>query len=147
RLGAERTLGDDPHLFAIDETQLAQTARDIVVLAHFLHGIDDGQGSVRQIGQRHVQSSNRNCSHSTIAALPARGSRATGYQSASPPGTSVMPPMLVLLQAGAAVRLRLSRPALHNAFDAGLIAELTTALAATGTDPAIRVVVLEGAGA
>ena len=58
-----------------------------------------------------------------------------------------MPQMLELLQEGAVLRLRLNRPALHNAFDAGLIAELTTALAATGTDPAIRVVVLEGVGA
>ena len=58
-----------------------------------------------------------------------------------------MPQMLELLQEGAVLRLRLNRPALHNAFDAGLIAELTTALAATGTDPAIRVGVLEGVGA
>ena len=58
-----------------------------------------------------------------------------------------MPQMLEQLQEGAVLRLRLNRPALHNAFDAGLIAELTTALAATGTDPAIRVVVLEGVGA
>lgn len=54
-----------------------------------------------------------------------------------------------LQQEGAAgvVRLRLHRPALHNAFDAGLIAELTAALAAAGRDPAVRVLVLEGAGA
>ena len=58
-----------------------------------------------------------------------------------------MPQMLEQIREGAALRLRLSRPALHNAFDAGLIAELTTALAAAGADPAIRVVVLEGAGA
>ncbi|MGH8062338.1 MAG: enoyl-CoA hydratase-related protein [Pseudoxanthomonas sp.] len=58
-----------------------------------------------------------------------------------------MPQMLEQLQEGAVLRLRLNRPALHNAFDAGLIAELTTALAAAGSDPAIRVVVLEGAGA
>ncbi|KAF1717646.1 enoyl-CoA hydratase [Pseudoxanthomonas yeongjuensis] len=58
-----------------------------------------------------------------------------------------MPQMLELLREGAVLRLRLNRPALHNAFDAGLIAELTAALAAAGADPAIRVVVLEGAGA
>ena len=58
-----------------------------------------------------------------------------------------MPQMLEQIREGAALRLRLNRPALHNAFDAGLIAELTTALAAAGADPAIRVVVLEGAGA
>jgi methylglutaconyl-CoA hydratase len=58
-----------------------------------------------------------------------------------------MPQMLELLREGATLRLRLNRPALHNAFDAGLIAELTAALAAAGADPAIRAVVLEGAGA
>jgi len=58
-----------------------------------------------------------------------------------------MPQMLELLREGAVLRLRLNRPALHNAFDAGLIAELTTALATAGADPAIRILVLEGAGA
>ena len=48
---------------------------------------------------------------------------------------------------GPVLRLRLNRPQLHNAFDAGLIAELTAALAASATDAGIRVVVLEGAGA
>lgn len=58
-----------------------------------------------------------------------------------------MPQMLEQLREGAVLRLRLNRPALHNAFDAGLIAELTDALIAAGADPAIRVVVLEAAGA
>ena len=58
-----------------------------------------------------------------------------------------MPQMLEQLQEGAVLRLRLNRPALHNAFDAGLIAELTNALGVAGADPAIRVVALEGAGA
>jgi methylglutaconyl-CoA hydratase len=44
-------------------------------------------------------------------------------------------------------RLRLDRPELHNAFDAGLIAELTRALERLATDPAVRAVVLEAAGA
>lgn len=44
-------------------------------------------------------------------------------------------------------RLQLNRPALHNAFDAGLVADLTAALEALAGDPAVRVVVLEGAGA
>lgn len=48
---------------------------------------------------------------------------------------------------GAVLRLRLNRPALHNAFDAALIAELTAALAAAGADAEVRAVVLEGAGA
>ncbi len=45
------------------------------------------------------------------------------------------------------LRLRLNRPELHNAFDAGLIAQLTGALEEAGTDSRVRVVVLEGAGA
>ena len=53
---------------------------------------------------------------------------------------------LLLDRQGAVARLRLNRPELHNAFDAGLIAGLTGALAELGRDPAIRAVVLEGAG-
>ncbi len=49
--------------------------------------------------------------------------------------------------AGGVARIRLHRPELHNAFDAGLIADLTAALAAAGADAAVRAVVLEGAGA
>ena len=54
---------------------------------------------------------------------------------------------LQLLREGPVARLRLDRPQLHNAFDAGLIAGLTDVLAELGRDAAIRVVVLEGAGA
>jgi len=54
---------------------------------------------------------------------------------------------LLLHREGALARLTLNRPELHNAFDAALIAELTTALERVGADPAVRVVVLEGAGA
>jgi methylglutaconyl-CoA hydratase len=54
---------------------------------------------------------------------------------------------LLLQRDGAVARLRLNRAELHNAFDAGLIAALTSALEAVGRDDAIRVVVLEGAGA
>lgn len=54
-----------------------------------------------------------------------------------------------LLQHTAAgiARVRLNRPELHNAFDAALIAALTEALHAVASDPAVRVVVLEGEGA
>jgi methylglutaconyl-CoA hydratase len=55
-------------------------------------------------------------------------------------------PLLLHTEAGAA-RLRLNRPALHNAFDAGLITALTAALERVGHDPAVRAVVLEGEGA
>lgn len=58
-----------------------------------------------------------------------------------------MSDMLESLREGAVLQLRLNRPALHNAFDAGLIAELTEALALAGADTGVRVVVLEGAGA
>jgi methylglutaconyl-CoA hydratase len=54
---------------------------------------------------------------------------------------------LTLHRDGAVARLRLERPEVHNAFDAALIAALTNALVSLGTDPQVRVVVLEGAGA
>lgn len=54
---------------------------------------------------------------------------------------------LQLLREGPVARLRLDRPQLHNAFDAGLIAGLTDVLGELGRDATIRVVVLEGAGA
>jgi len=57
-----------------------------------------------------------------------------------------MSDVLNLDRRGAVARLRLDRPALHNAFDADLIARLTTSLAELGQDPDIRVVVLEGSG-
>lgn len=57
-----------------------------------------------------------------------------------------MSDMLELQQEGEMLRVCLNRPSLHNAFDAGLIAELTDALSAAGADAGVRVVVLEGAG-
>jgi methylglutaconyl-CoA hydratase len=54
---------------------------------------------------------------------------------------------LSVQRAGAVARLRLDRPELHNAFDAALIEALTVALHDVGGEPAVRVVVLEGAGA
>ncbi|MGO1121122.1 enoyl-CoA hydratase/isomerase family protein [Rhodovibrionaceae bacterium A322] len=44
------------------------------------------------------------------------------------------------------VRLTLNRPDVHNAFNARLIADLTAALVRLDADPAVRVVVLAGAG-
>ena len=55
-------------------------------------------------------------------------------------------PLLLDVASGVAT-LRLNRPALHNAFDAGLIAALTGALEQVGVDPAVRTVVLAGEGA
>jgi methylglutaconyl-CoA hydratase len=48
---------------------------------------------------------------------------------------------------GAVARVRLHRPALHNAFDAELIAAMTDALTLLARDEGVRVVVLEGSGA
>jgi methylglutaconyl-CoA hydratase len=44
-------------------------------------------------------------------------------------------------------RITMNRPQVHNAFDDGLIAELTTALEHAGKDSAVRAVVLTGEGA
>ncbi len=54
---------------------------------------------------------------------------------------------LQVVREGPVARVRMTRPALHNAFDAELIATLTEALAGLGADDAVRVVVLEGEGA
>lgn len=54
---------------------------------------------------------------------------------------------LQIERSGAILTLRLARPALHNAFDAGLIAALTDALETAGRDTSLRAVVLAGAGA
>ena len=58
-----------------------------------------------------------------------------------------MPDSLLLERTGPVARLRLDRPDLHNAFDAALIAGLTSALEALADDDGVRVVMLEGAGA
>jgi methylglutaconyl-CoA hydratase len=44
-------------------------------------------------------------------------------------------------------RIHMNRPQVHNAFDDGLIAELTAALAVAGKDTGVRAVVLSGEGA
>jgi methylglutaconyl-CoA hydratase len=54
---------------------------------------------------------------------------------------------LLLQREGAVARLKLNRPELHNAFDAGLVAALTAALEDLAADGTVRVVVLEGEGA
>mgnify|MGYP001765032018 CR=1 FL=1 len=48
---------------------------------------------------------------------------------------------------GPVARLRMTRAQVHNAFDAGLIAELTAALDTVAADPSVRVLVLEAEGA
>lgn len=54
---------------------------------------------------------------------------------------------LTCITHGPVARLRLDRAALHNAFDASLIAALTAALEQVARDADVRVVVIEGAGA
>ena len=54
---------------------------------------------------------------------------------------------LLNLREGAVARLRMSRPQVHNAFDAELIAELTAALEQVAADDSVRVLVLEAEGA
>ena len=54
---------------------------------------------------------------------------------------------LQLHRDGPVARLRMTRAEVHNAFDAGLIGELTAALEEVAADAAIRVLVLEAEGA
>ncbi len=56
------------------------------------------------------------------------------------------PQTVSIERAGGIGWVRMQRPDVHNAFDARLIAELTTALATLDADPFIRAVVLTGAG-
>ena len=53
---------------------------------------------------------------------------------------------LQLHRDGPVARLRMTRAQVHNAFDAGLIADLTAALDAVATDASVRVLVLEADG-
>lgn len=57
------------------------------------------------------------------------------------------PTALQLRREGVVATITLDRPTLHNAFDDVLIAELTLALQSLDADPAVRAVVLTGAGA
>ena len=54
---------------------------------------------------------------------------------------------LQLHRDGPGARLRMTRPQLHNAFDAVLIAALTAALDEVAADAGVRVLVLEAEGA
>ncbi len=54
---------------------------------------------------------------------------------------------LQLLRDGPIARLRMTRPQVHNAFDAELIAELTATLERVAADADVRVLVLEAEGA
>ncbi len=54
--------------------------------------------------------------------------------------------LLIGIDSRGVATVTLNRPALHNAFDDRLIADLTTTLRALEADPAVRAVVLAGAG-
>lgn len=58
-----------------------------------------------------------------------------------------MPDFLHITDSHGVRRIALNRPQVHNAFDDGLIAELTMALEHAGKDAAVRAVVLTGEGA
>jgi methylglutaconyl-CoA hydratase len=58
-----------------------------------------------------------------------------------------MSPTILVARQGPVARITLNRPAVHNAFDAALVAELTEGLVAAAADPSVRFVVLTGAGA
>jgi enoyl-CoA hydratase/carnithine racemase len=57
-----------------------------------------------------------------------------------------MPTTIAVETAGRVARLTLDRPQVHNAFNADMIRELRTALAALRADADVRVVVLTGRG-
>ncbi|MEI7037247.1 enoyl-CoA hydratase/isomerase family protein [Fulvimonas yonginensis] len=56
-------------------------------------------------------------------------------------------PAILVTDRGPVRQIALNRPEVHNAFDDGLIAELTAALVEAGNDPAVRALVLTGTGA
>ena len=58
-----------------------------------------------------------------------------------------MTPTLQIAEAHHVARITLNRPDVHNAFDDGLIADLTAALENLSGKPAVRAVVLTGSGA
>jgi len=55
-------------------------------------------------------------------------------------------PRVILETAGRVATLTLNRPSIHNAFDEGLLAQLTAAARRLAADGAVKVVVLSGAG-
>jgi len=57
-----------------------------------------------------------------------------------------MPQLLAITRHGPVAEICMHRPEVHNAFDARLIAELTSVLESLGTDTGVRVVMLAGTG-
>src|ERR1700694_2998229 len=67
-------------------------------------------------------------------------------QSAGSPAGSIHYEHLRVERRGATAFVTLNRPEVHNAFNAGLIAELGAAVARAGADESVRAVVLRGEG-
>lgn len=65
----------------------------------------------------------------------------------APRKESRMSETILVAASGSTATITLNRANIHNAFDDALIADLTAALAACERDPAVRAVVLTGAGA
>ncbi|TCV93249.1 methylglutaconyl-CoA hydratase [Luteibacter rhizovicinus] len=53
---------------------------------------------------------------------------------------------VIVQREGSIARIVMNRPEVHNAFDDGLISDLTAAIAAVGSDDTVRAVVLTGEG-
>lgn len=77
---------------------------------------------------------------------PKSGSRARGEAKSRPSAPTVYTTIELSLR-NAVATIVLNRPDVHNAFNAVLIAELTTMLRALDADPGVRAVVIAGAGA
>lgn len=63
-----------------------------------------------------------------------------------PPIRSTLSASIQITRQGTAAYINLDRPQVHNAFDANLIAELSTALVRLDADDSVRAVVLTGSG-
>jgi len=60
--------------------------------------------------------------------------------------SQVAPPLEAGIDGDGVARVTLNRPQRHNAFDGALVAALHEAVGALGRDPAVRVIVITGAG-
>src|SRR5690606_749259 len=78
-----------------------------------------------------------------VGSGPPGGSRAYGATDAEP---LMYETITVDSDARGVTRLTLNRPEKHNALSATMIAELTEAAGRLGRDPAVRAIVLTGAG-
>ncbi len=130
--------GHDFDLLAGDEAQLAQAARDGVVAARGLRRVRRW----RRCGAAVRSASRPGAQMGIVLILASPQSHATARQRTAPaiiqrrfparPAAHDANTLRAATATGAVARLRLNRPTLHNAFDAGLIAALTAALDGLG---------------